>query len=83
MLPYTQFTSENLTAVTEGATAVTDLSSFIGDSAGIPTGKQVIFFSAGLLCIVFSLVLITSALAETDAAQATIKSLTKVATVAA
>lgn len=82
MLPYTPFTSENLTAVTEGATAVTDLSSFMGADSSIPNGKQVIFFSAGVLCLVFSLILITRGLIESDDAQAAIKTITKVAVAA-
>lgn len=83
MLPYTPFTSENLTAVTEGATAVTDLSSFMGADSSIPNGKQVIFFSAGVLCLVFSLILITRGLMDTDSAQAAIKTLGKIGAVAA
>lgn len=81
MLPYTPFTSESLTAVTEGATAVTDLSSLVGGS-DFPNGKQVIFFTVGIICLSVSFILITRGLMETDSAQAAIKSLTKVAAVA-
>jgi hypothetical protein len=77
MFPYTPFTSETLT--TAGA-VVNDLSS-VGDvSSNLPSGKQVIFFGIGFVCVIGSIALISRALIGDSVSLDTIK---KVATVAA
>jgi hypothetical protein len=59
MFPYTPFTSEALTGT--GA-IVSDLSSFGNITGTLPSGKQVIFFTVGLACIITSIALISRAL---------------------
>lgn len=56
---YTPFTSESLTTA---ATSIQDLSPFADLSGGLPSGKQVIFFSIGFVCIIASIALISRAL---------------------
>lgn len=60
MLPYTPFTSEDLTSA--ATLGISDLSSVADLSAGLPSGKQIIFFSIGMLLTVAALALIISVL---------------------
>ena len=61
---YTPYTSESLDT---GNVVIDNITAFTGiDNAipSLPTGKQVIFFSIGLLCIVTSLTLMTRSLID-------------------
>ena len=48
-LPYTPFTSEDLSAA---GSVVSDLSSYADVSQHFPSGKQVIFFTIGMVAII-------------------------------
>lgn len=81
MLPYTPFTSTDLTSVTgvtETLQGVSDLSSFVGQAQSI-SGKQVIFFIVGILLLVASLTLIISMLLESAVPPEAIASIAKAA----
>ena len=59
---YTPYTSELLDT---GMAVVNDITAFTGlDSAipTLPTGKQVIFFSLGIICVVMSLAIMSRSL---------------------
>lgn len=56
MFPYTPFTSEDLTAATS---VVSDLSSYADVSQHFPSGKQVIFFTIGIIAVIGALALTT------------------------
>lgn len=61
MYEYTPYTSELLDS---GFSTITDLSSFTGinDLPSFPNGKQVIFFTIGIICVVGSLSIMSRAL---------------------
>lgn len=80
MYPYTPFTSESLTSVgteiSSTVQAVDDISSLTGAVASI-TGKQVIFFTVGMVALVASLTLIIAALSEQAVTSPAGKAVTK------
>lgn len=58
---YTPYTSENLDV---GNALMTNISEYTGIGAipSLPNGKQVIFFSLGLVCVIASIALISRSL---------------------
>lgn len=59
MYPYTPFTSEDISTA---VSSVTDLSPFADFTSGLPSGRQVIFFSIGFVCLIASIALVSRVL---------------------
>lgn len=70
MLPYTPFTSEDLSTATG---VVSDLSAVTGGLGNLPSAQQVVFFTVGIICLIASLALIIGALAENPDVQNIVK----------
>ena len=73
---YTPYTSEDLTGST--AFSVSDLSPFADITGGLPSGKQLIFFSLGMVCLIASIGLISAILISDPVVQSNVKKVTKI-----